>query len=356
MKSTSKKKSKSIKKQTSIKKTTTQKKSAPPKKAASKKPKIALYWCASCGGCEETVVDLDEKILDVVAAVDIVFWPCAMDFKYADVEQMAAGSIDVAFINGAVRNSEQKHIATMLREKSKLVVAFGDCAWLGGIPALANLKNAKSIIDRAYIEMETVQNPEKITPQEKSNVDGFDLTLPTFYETVHKLDDLITVDYYLPGCPPAAQSVANAVGAILSGKLPAKGTVLGSEKSLCASCDRNASKPDNMTAEQSRRIFEIQADPKLCFIAQGVVCMGPATRDGCEYPCVKGNMPCTGCYGPLPNTDQGARMTAALGGVFSGDSEKSAEASLSGIVDPAGTFYRYSMASSLLGSQRKEHD
>ena len=75
------------------------------------KPKVALYWCASCGGCEESVVDLAEGILDVVAAVDIVLWPVAMDFKKKDVEAMADDSILVSLINGAVRTSEQEEMA-----------------------------------------------------------------------------------------------------------------------------------------------------------------------------------------------------------------------------------------------------
>jgi F420-non-reducing hydrogenase small subunit len=321
-----------------------------------KKPKIALYWCASCGGCEETVVDLDDKILDVVAAVDIVFWPCAMDFKYADVEAMADGSIDVAFINGAIRNSEQEHIAKLLRKKANVVVAFGDCAWLGGIPALANLKNKKDIIDRAYVQMETLDNPGNVTPAEKSSVEGKALTLPVFYETVQKLDDVMDVDYYLPGCPPTAKNVAGAINAILTGALPPKGSVIGSDKSLCSSCDRNESKPDSMVLAKIVRVHEIVADPKQCFLAQGIVCMGPSTRDGCEFPCVKGNMPCTGCYGPLTGADQGARMTSALGGIVAGDQVGSARDALEGVVDPSGTFYRYSMAASLLGSKRKEND
>jgi F420-non-reducing hydrogenase small subunit len=81
------------------------------------KPKIAFYWCASCGGCEEAVVDLNEAILDVLAAVDIVFWPVALDFKRKDVEAHPDGSIAVSFINGAVRSSEQFEMAELLRRK-----------------------------------------------------------------------------------------------------------------------------------------------------------------------------------------------------------------------------------------------
>src|SRR3972149_3085295 len=102
------------------------------------KPKVAFYWCAGCGGCEESIVDLAEDILMVLDAVDIVFWPVALDFKKHDVEALADGSILAAMINGAVRTSEQEEMVRLLRRKSKVVVAYGACAAMGGIPSLAN--------------------------------------------------------------------------------------------------------------------------------------------------------------------------------------------------------------------------
>lgn len=83
------------------------------------KPKIGFYWCASCGGCEEAVVDLAEDILGVVEAIDIVLWPCAMDFKKADVEAMPDKSIVATLLNGAIRTSEQEEMAHLLRRKSQ---------------------------------------------------------------------------------------------------------------------------------------------------------------------------------------------------------------------------------------------
>ena len=102
------------------------------------KPKVAFYWCASCGGCEEAVVDLKEDILKVTDAVDIVLWPVALDFKRKDVESLSDGEIAVSFINGAVRTEEQEEMVKLLRAKSGLVVAFGSCAHLGGIPGLGH--------------------------------------------------------------------------------------------------------------------------------------------------------------------------------------------------------------------------
>ncbi len=92
------------------------------------KGKLALYWAASCGGCEISVLALNEKILDVAAAFDIVLWPVAVDAKVRDIEKMADGEIDVCLFNGGIRNSEQEYMAQLLRRKSKVLVAFGSCA------------------------------------------------------------------------------------------------------------------------------------------------------------------------------------------------------------------------------------
>src|SRR3990172_1310700 len=155
------------------------------------KPKVAFYWNASWGGCEEAVVDLNEKILDVVAAVDIVFWPVALDFKRKDVEAMPDWSIAVSFINGAIRLSEQQEMTEMLRRKSGLVVAFGSCAHLGGIPGLANFTTKEKIFQRAYQLSPSTMNSEGTYPIELYQSDGHDLTLPRFFDQVLPLDRII---------------------------------------------------------------------------------------------------------------------------------------------------------------------
>ena len=114
---------------------------------AKEKLKIAFYWAASCGGCEIAVLDINEKILDVVQAADIVFWPVALDVKYKDVEAMPDKFIDVCFFNGSIRTEEQEHMAKLLRQKAKTLVAFGSCAHEGCIPGLANLHNRKEVFE-----------------------------------------------------------------------------------------------------------------------------------------------------------------------------------------------------------------
>ncbi len=322
------------------------------------KPKVAFYWCASCGGCEEALVDLNEDLLKVADAVDIVLWPVALDFKRKDVEALSDGEIAVSFINGAVRLEEQEEMVKLLRQKSGLVVAFGACAHLGGIPGLANFWNRETIFQRQYIEVPTMENPDGVTPKLKTTVDGFELTLPEFYDTVKTLDQTIPVDYYLPGCPPPPDLILNAVNAILEGKLPEKGAVLAPNKALCDSCPRKDSKPEKLSIKEIKRPWQIKIDPEKCFLDQGLICMGPATRSGCGETCITANMPCRGCFGPVDGViDQGAKGLSMIASILGmEEEEKMTEEDVTrlieGIADPAGTFYRFSLPASLLGRKR----
>ncbi|MCJ7696911.1 MAG: oxidoreductase, partial [Thermoplasmata archaeon] len=168
------------------------------KKESSKKLQIALYWAASCGGCEIGMLDIDEKILDVTAAADIVFWPVAIDTKYKDVEALEDQSIDVCFFNGGIRTSEHEHLAKLLRKKSKVLISFGACAVSGGIPGLANLANLEEVFKTVYLENPSTENPEKILPKPKTKVKEGELTIPEFYDTVKSLDQVVEVDYFIP--------------------------------------------------------------------------------------------------------------------------------------------------------------
>jgi F420-non-reducing hydrogenase small subunit len=322
------------------------------------KPKVAFYWNASCGGCEEAVIDLNEDILKVVEAVDIVFWPVALDFKKKDVEAMGDGEIAVSFINGAIRTEEQEEMVKLLRKKSGLIVAFGSCSHLGGIPGLANFWDRETIFTRVYKTVPSTANPNGIVPQQKTNVPEGELTLPEFYDTVKTLDQTIDVDYYLPGCAPPPDLIMNAVTAILEGKLPEKGAVLAPEKSLCDTCPRGEKKPEKLSIKEIKRPYEIIPDPEKCFLEEGIICLGPVTRSGCGERCINANMPCRGCFGPTKEVvDQGAKGLSAIASILGVDdeekmTEEDTKKLIDQIVDPAGLFYMYSLASSLLKRKR----
>jgi F420-non-reducing hydrogenase small subunit len=313
------------------------------------KPKVAFYWCASCGGCEESVVDLAEGILGVVDAVDIVFWPVAMDFKRRDVEAMADGSILVSLINGAIRTTEQEEMVRMLRRKSQLVIAYGACAQLGGIPGLANQFDRKQILKFVYEESPSTQNAEKTYPVPKFQENGRTVTLPELHRLVRTLDQVIPVDYYLPGCPPTPKLLQEALTALLSGAVPPKGAVLAPDIALCEECPRKDTKPADLSFTAFKRPHTSELDPEKCLLTQGFLCMGPATRGGCEAACVQGNMPCSGCFGPTSRVkDQGAKFFSSICSNVVATDEKEIDATLATIPDPVGTFYRYGLAASLL--------
>ena len=320
------------------------------------KPKIGLYWCASCGGCEESVVDLAEDILMVVNAVDIVFWPVGMDFKKKDVEAMEDGAILATLINGAVRTSEQEEMARLLRRKSRILIAYGSCAHTGGIPSLANQFPREQIMEYVYQQAPTVENDLRIRPQPLFRENGWTATLPEFRNLVRALDQVVDVDYYLPGCPPTPKLLKEALLALLPGTVPPKGTVLAPDIALCDECPRKASKPADLQFTQFRRPHWTMVDPETCLLSQGIICMGPATRGGCEALCVKGNMPCTGCFGPTSRVkDQGAKLLSSLAANIEAENDQDILDVLYSIPDPVGTFYRYGLAKSILRRKIMSH-
>ena len=313
------------------------------------KPKVAFYWCSSCGGCEEAVVDLAEKLLDVVAAVDIVFWPVALDFKKDDVEALADGEITASFVNGAIRTSEQEEMAHLLRRKSQLLFAFGACAQLGGIPGLANLWDRETIFEELYRCSPTLAANGDTAPQEHVDVDEGRLDLPGFDDTVRTLDQVVDVDYYVPGCPPTPNVIADALQALLGGELPPKGSVLASPRALCFECPLAPTKPERPVLADIKRVWEIVPDPDTCLLAQGILCLGPVTRGGCEALCISAHMPCTGCFGPLDRVlDFGAKGLSATASLLDANEEDELTRLADRVPDPVGTFYRYSLPASLL--------
>jgi F420-non-reducing hydrogenase small subunit len=324
------------------------------------KPKLAMFWASSCGGCEISILNIHENILIVDEVFDIAFFPCIADFKTKDVKGYPDGYIDVCLFNGAIRNSENEEMAHLLRQKSKILVAYGSCAYEGCIPALSNLTTKNSTLNTVFLDNPTIDNPEGILPQPRYEVLEGELELPEFYHTVKSLDQVVDVDYYLPGCPPEPPQIwavlEVVVAALLEGApLPPKGAIVGArDVALCEECPLEK---HEKTINRFYRPYEIIPEPGLCLLEQGLVCVGPATRAGCGALCPQVGMSCRGCYGPLDDVeDQGAKMLSAIASVIGvGDPsmeedelEREIQAVVDTIPDPAGTFYRFSMAHSLL--------
>ncbi len=321
------------------------------------KPKFAMYWAASCGGCEIAVLNIHEKILDVDANFDVVFWPVAMDAKYKDVEAMEDGSILLTLFNGGIRNDENEHLAKLLRRKTKILVAFGSCACEGCIPGLANLSAAGEIVETAFNTIST-DNPHGIYPRASYDTPEGELHIPNLAPILRPLDQVVEVDYYMPGCPPESHQIAAVVDLVIKvvkgeAELPPKGCVIGvGDSTVCDECPRAR---NVKTIREFKRIQDVAPlDPTLCLLEQGIPCNGPATRSGCNSRCPNVGAPCIGCYGPAEGVlDYGARLISAFASVVDAKEPEEIEKILDGIPDPVGQVYRFNLAGSLLQASRE---
>lgn len=321
------------------------------------KPKFAMYWAASCGGCEIAVLNTHEKILDVDANFDVVFWPVAMDAKYKDVEAMEDGSILLTLFNGGIRNDENEHIARLLRQKSKILVAFGSCACEGCIPGLANLSPVGDIVHTAFNTL-TTDNPNEIYPRTSYDVPEGVLHIPTLSRIVRPLENVVDVDYFMPGCPPESHQIAAVIDLVIKvvkgeAELPPRGSVIGcGDSTVCDECPRAR---NVKFIKEFKRIQDVAPiDPNLCLLEQGIPCNGPATRSGCNARCPQAGAQCIGCYGPADGVmDYGARLITAFSSVIDANTPEEIEHILDGIPDPTGQVYRFNLAGSLLKANRE---
>ncbi|MEN8006857.1 MAG: oxidoreductase [Candidatus Krumholzibacteriota bacterium] len=312
-----------------------------------KKLQIAIYWGAACGGCDVAVLDTDAFILDVAELADIRLWPIAVDGKYADVEAMDDGELDLVLFNGAVRNSENRKIAELLRRKTKVMVALGSCAHLGGIPGLANECSREEIFNRAYLDNPSIEEDNVVLPVAEKKVASGTLEIPHFHGAVRRLSDVVQVEYFVPGCPPAPAQIKAVLLAVATGDLPRPGSVVGaSDRALCDECER---RKDEKKVTQFRRPWQIIQDPEKCLLEQGIICAGSVTRAGCGVRCPDSGMPCRGCYGPPPNVkDQGAKFISAVSSIVESRNAGEMERVLDEIPDVMGYAYRFGLPASTL--------
>ena len=302
------------------------------------------------------MLNLHEAILDFAERFEIVFWPAVMDAKYADLAALPDGSIDVTLFSGGIRTQENADLARLLRRKSAVLVAFGSCANEGCIPGLANLATTDELLTAAF-EGPSTDNPDHLRPSTAFHAPEGELELPALRPLLATLNQVVDVDYRVPGCPPESERIAEViglVGAALDGTatLPPRGSILGGGKStVCDECrrDRNSKRLKGFT----RLPLLASVDASLCLLEQGLPCNGPATRDGCGAKCPLAGAPCIGCYGPADGVDDfGARLLSAFASVVDADEPEQIDAILDGLPDPVGQFYRFSLAGSLLRGGR----
>ncbi len=275
--------------------------------------RLAEEWFSICGGCEVTILDIGEPLIDVLKQVEIVHMPVLMDHKLlgqtGEGTEMDIPPADVGLISGGIRSEEHKKLALEMRKKCKILISLGSCACFGGIPALANQYSREELLEKVY--RGSVSTESNGLPHEQ---------IPELTDRVYALHEVVKVDASLPGCPTTPEMVAGALVALIEGKpLPAL-----LSKSVCDQCPTKREKKAVSTLKGHLDPPEFKIGAPLsemrCLMEQGILCLGPATRAGCggsdgNPRCIRAYMPCEGCFGPL--SDKANPMVDMMGALSS---------------------------------------
>jgi NAD-reducing hydrogenase small subunit len=167
------------------------------------KPKVATASLAGCFGCHMSVLDIDERILQLIDLIDF-------DKSPIDDIKTFSGRCAIGIIEGGCCNEENVHVLQDFRNHCDTLIALGDCATMGGIPAMRNAIPLKECLDEAYLNGPSVYNPSGVIPNDKE--------LPLLLDKVYPVQHVVKIDYFLPGCPPSADTIWQTLVALLHNK------------------------------------------------------------------------------------------------------------------------------------------
>jgi coenzyme F420-reducing hydrogenase gamma subunit len=226
-----------------------------------KKPKLAVFKFASCDGCQLSLLDCEDELLEVAGAVDIANFPEAS-------RAVVKGPYDVTLVEGSVTTLHDAERIQQVRKDSKLLVSIGACATAGGIQALKNFKDVREFVRIVYATPEYISSLETSTP----------------------ISHHVKVDLELRGCPVNKGQLLGLLGAVLHGRKPDLPT-----HSVCLECK--------------------QRSTPCLMVAKGTPCLGPVTQAGCGALCPAFDRGCYGCFGPMesPNTSSLGQWRQQLG-------------------------------------------
>jgi F420-non-reducing hydrogenase small subunit len=227
------------------------------------KANIVSLTC--CAGCVSSLLNAGDAFLEILSQdLEIIYSPTFTDLKEVP-------DVDIAIVEGGVRTEEDEKMIREVRAKCRILVALGICATHGGITSLGNASSVKRLLEKEYLMFQSFR-------------------LPKLKDLMYPICNFVDVDYYIPGCPPMPLLIVHSLKSILSGK-----PIIRHLSVVCTECNRKivASKLDKLYG-----VYEKEADPNLCLVSQGFVCLGSLTRDGCGAPCPRVGFTCFGCRGP----------------------------------------------------------
>lgn len=291
------------------------------------KIRLNTDWLCDCGGCHVALVDLHEKILNVLESVVIQHCPVLTDIKdYPEA--------DIGILTGSIRTEHDRHAAQEMRAKCKTIIAFGTCAVYGGLHGAGLAHSREEIMDHVYRK-----SPTTITDTIP------DTEVSELAKLVTPIDEVIDVDLYLPGCPPHAHFIFESLASLIEQREPRV-----TQDPVCARCTRQMIKGD---AKEIVNIYDDVPDERFCFMSQGHICLGSVTLDRCLAPCPNHGVACTGCAGPTMQiltepyldirtevADRMSRLTAIESDTIKAYMEKTAK-----------TQYAYAMATKMIGNK-----
>ena len=227
--------------------------------------KINIVSLTCCAGCVSSFLNAGDALVEILAGdFDIVYSPTFIDLKEIP-------NVDLAIVEGGVRTKDDETLIKEVRAKCRTLVGLGLCATDGGITSLGNILSLRNLLEKEYSLIDTTK-------------------LPELEDLMYPICNFVDVDYYIPGCPPMPFLIVHTLKSIVSGKQPER-----HQSVVCTECHRKivAAKLDRLYG-----IYEKPADPVLCMVSQGFVCLGSLTREGCGAPCPRAGFTCFGCRGP----------------------------------------------------------
>jgi NAD-reducing hydrogenase small subunit len=169
------------------------------------KIKVASDWLDTCSGCHMSLLDIDERIVELLEHVELTSTPIT------DLKHPPKDGVDVGILTGAVSNTHQLEVAKEMRERSKILIAMGDCAVFGGICAMRNFFDKEDVLRRGYVETESTDEEGAVPRSDE---------LGKLLDQVKAVNQVVKVDVHIPGCPPPADAIWYALTELLAGRVP----------------------------------------------------------------------------------------------------------------------------------------